>query len=101
MICLLGPFDVEMLERGLDTDKYFTKEYDLYHIIQVCILYIYHSDVISKRKLQKYTNIIHLVLTFLENLTDSNSSNFFNLFSALCDIGDKSSGIHNSSGVDS
>ncbi|XP_074382703.1 uncharacterized protein LOC141724445 isoform X1 [Apium graveolens] len=32
MICLLGPFDVEMLETGLETDKYFTKDYDLYHI---------------------------------------------------------------------
>ncbi|KAK1365028.1 LAMMER dual specificity kinase [Heracleum sosnowskyi] len=34
MICLLGPFDVEMLETGQETDKYFTKDYDLYHIIE-------------------------------------------------------------------
>ncbi|KAK8508286.1 hypothetical protein V6N13_055734 [Hibiscus sabdariffa] len=32
MIGMLGPFDMEMLENGQETYKYFTKEYDLYHI---------------------------------------------------------------------
>lgn len=32
MISLLGPVDLEMLLRGQETHKYFTKEYDLYHI---------------------------------------------------------------------
>ncbi|KAK6227790.1 Protein kinase domain - like 10 [Theobroma cacao] len=32
MVGMLGPFDLEMLENGQETYKYFTKEYDLYHI---------------------------------------------------------------------
>ncbi|GAB4827601.1 hypothetical protein Ancab_034484 [Ancistrocladus abbreviatus] len=32
MIAILGPIDLEMLLRGKETHKYFTKEYDLYHI---------------------------------------------------------------------
>ncbi|XP_022748211.1 dual specificity tyrosine-phosphorylation-regulated kinase 4-like [Durio zibethinus] len=32
MVGMLGPIDMEMLEDGQETDKYFTKEYDLYHI---------------------------------------------------------------------
>lgn len=36
MIGMLGPIDLEMLEQGQETDKYFTQEYDLYHINEVC-----------------------------------------------------------------
>lgn len=32
VIGILGPIDMEMLATGQETDKYFTKEYDLYHI---------------------------------------------------------------------
>ncbi|XP_022744512.1 mitogen-activated protein kinase kinase kinase 1-like isoform X1 [Durio zibethinus] len=32
MVGMLGPIDMEMLENGQETYKYFTKEYDLYHI---------------------------------------------------------------------
>ncbi|KAB1217618.1 Serine/threonine-protein kinase ppk15 [Morella rubra] len=32
MIGMLGPIDMEMLEQGQETHKYFSKEYDLYHI---------------------------------------------------------------------
>ncbi|KAF3433433.1 hypothetical protein FNV43_RR24535 [Rhamnella rubrinervis] len=32
MIGMLGPFDLEMLERGQEAHKYFTEEFDLYHI---------------------------------------------------------------------
>lgn len=39
MIGILGPVDMEMLATGQDTDKYFTKEYDLYHINEVYVLY--------------------------------------------------------------
>ena len=35
MIGMLGPIDLEMLVRGQETYKYFTKEYDLYHINEV------------------------------------------------------------------
>ena len=36
MIDILGPIDPEMLETGQETHKYFTKEYDLYHLNEVC-----------------------------------------------------------------
>ncbi|KAI4306465.1 hypothetical protein L6164_029740 [Bauhinia variegata] len=32
MIGILGPIDQEMLVRGQDTHKYFTKEYDIYYV---------------------------------------------------------------------
>ncbi|KAK6122049.1 hypothetical protein DH2020_044208 [Rehmannia glutinosa] len=32
MIAMLGPIDMEMLQKGQETHKYFTKEYDLYCI---------------------------------------------------------------------
>ncbi|KAL4575013.1 hypothetical protein LXL04_021853 [Taraxacum kok-saghyz] len=32
VIGMLGPIDIEMLENGKETDKYFTKDYDLYQI---------------------------------------------------------------------
>ncbi|XP_059302118.1 uncharacterized protein LOC132054059 isoform X1 [Lycium ferocissimum] len=32
VIGMLGPIDLDMLERGQETHKYFTKDYDLYHI---------------------------------------------------------------------
>ena len=36
MISLIGPIDLEMLLRGQETHKYFTEEYDLYHVNEVC-----------------------------------------------------------------
>ncbi|XP_028793454.1 dual specificity tyrosine-phosphorylation-regulated kinase 4-like isoform X1 [Neltuma alba] len=32
MIGMLGPIDLEMLVKGQETHKYFTKEYDIYHV---------------------------------------------------------------------
>ncbi|XP_039067559.1 shaggy-related protein kinase beta-like isoform X1 [Hibiscus syriacus] len=32
MVGMLGPFDMEMLENGQESYKYFTEEYDLYHM---------------------------------------------------------------------
>ncbi|XP_027104327.1 uncharacterized protein [Coffea arabica] len=32
IITVLGPIDIDMLQRGQETHKYFTKEYDLYYI---------------------------------------------------------------------
>ncbi|KAJ8558550.1 hypothetical protein K7X08_034079 [Anisodus acutangulus] len=32
VIGMLGPIDMDMLEKGQETHKYFTKDYDLYHI---------------------------------------------------------------------
>ena len=39
MIGMLGPIDPEMLETGQETHKYFTEEYDLYHLNEVCHIY--------------------------------------------------------------
>ena len=44
MIGLLGSIDLEMLVRGQETYKYFTKEYDLYHINEV---YFYNPPPID------------------------------------------------------
>ncbi|KAK9159081.1 hypothetical protein Scep_005655 [Stephania cephalantha] len=35
IIGMLGPIDMEMLENGQETHKYFTKEYDLYYLNEV------------------------------------------------------------------
>lgn len=50
VIGILGPIDMEMLVTGQETDKYFTKEYDLYHINEVCG--VYETLNSSTRKLQ-------------------------------------------------
>ena len=36
MVAMLGPIDGEMLRDGQETHKYFTREYDLYYIDEVC-----------------------------------------------------------------
>ena len=38
VIGILGPIDMEMLEKGEETHKYFTEDYDLYFINEVCFL---------------------------------------------------------------
>lgn len=35
MIAMLGPIDVDMLQNGQETHKYFTNEYDLYYTDEV------------------------------------------------------------------
>lgn len=40
IIAVLGPIETEMLEKGQETHKYFTKEYDLYHLNEVIFLNI-------------------------------------------------------------
>ncbi|KAG2326319.1 hypothetical protein Bca52824_009047 [Brassica carinata] len=32
IVAVLGPIEMEMLEKGQETDKYFTREFDLYHL---------------------------------------------------------------------
>ncbi|KAF2602476.1 hypothetical protein F2Q70_00028624 [Brassica cretica] len=32
IVAVLGPIEMEMLEKGQETHKYFTKEFDLYHL---------------------------------------------------------------------
>lgn len=38
IVAVLGPIETEMLEKGQETHKYFTKEYDLYHLNEVMSL---------------------------------------------------------------
>ncbi|XVF84032.1 hypothetical protein PTKIN_Ptkin16aG0542100 [Pterospermum kingtungense] len=54
MVGMLGPFDPEMLENGQETHKYFTKEYDLYHIIKEMnqLEYIFHEESSLEHHLQ-------------------------------------------------
>ena len=35
IVAVLGPIETEMLEKGQETHKYFTKEFDLYHLNEV------------------------------------------------------------------
>ena len=35
IVAVLGPIEMEMLEKGQETHKYFTKEFDLYHLNEV------------------------------------------------------------------
>ena len=41
VIGMLGPIDMEMLENGQESLKYFTEEFDLYHINEVNILRLF------------------------------------------------------------
>ncbi|XWS56734.1 hypothetical protein CRYUN_Cryun09bG0110900 [Craigia yunnanensis] len=43
MVGMLGPIDMEMLENGQETYKYFTKEYDLYHMNEVCLWFLFND----------------------------------------------------------
>lgn len=38
MIGLFGPIDMEMLLKGQETHKYFTKEHDLYYMNEVSFI---------------------------------------------------------------
>jgi len=40
IIGMFGSIDMEMLVKGQDTHKYFTKEYDIYYVNEVCFLFI-------------------------------------------------------------
>lgn len=46
---MLGPIDMDLLQKGRDTHKYFTNEYDLYHINEVCVsislIYIFNGNI--------------------------------------------------------
>ena len=35
IVAVLGPIETVMLEKGQETDKYFTKEFDIYHLNEV------------------------------------------------------------------
>ncbi|EFH70227.1 hypothetical protein ARALYDRAFT_473791, partial [Arabidopsis lyrata subsp. lyrata] len=47
IVTVLGLLETEMLEKGQETHKYFTKEYDLYHLNEI------KNFDISKKKTQK------------------------------------------------
>lgn len=44
VIGMLGPIDMEMLENGQESLKYFTEEFDLYHINEVNILRLFTKN---------------------------------------------------------
>lgn len=61
MIGMLGPIDGDMLQRGQEAHKYFTKDYDLYHINEVCLLvHPFHSF-----NTLLLTNLAFFVLVFM------------------------------------
>lgn len=45
VIGMIGPIDTDMLIRGQETNKYFTDEFDLYHINEVHFLLSYNKKI--------------------------------------------------------
>ncbi|KAF2319117.1 hypothetical protein GH714_013434 [Hevea brasiliensis] len=69
MIGMLGPIDLEMLVRGQETHKYFTKEYDLYYVNEETnqIEYIIPEESSLEHHLQTYDDgFIDFVRSLLE-----------------------------------
>ncbi|XP_010554665.1 PREDICTED: dual specificity tyrosine-phosphorylation-regulated kinase 2-like isoform X2 [Tarenaya hassleriana] len=71
MVGILGPIDVEMLEKGQDTYKYFTREYDLYHVNEESddIEYIIPEELALEDRLQDSDT---LFVDFLRKLLEIN-----------------------------
>lgn len=64
LIGMLGPIDTDMLERGQETYKYFTKDYDLYYINEVCLL----AHPFNSFETLSFTNSAIFVLVFTWNV---------------------------------
>ncbi|KAK4579529.1 hypothetical protein RGQ29_029268 [Quercus rubra] len=71
MIGMLGPIDLEMLEQGQETDKYFTQEYDLYHINEETnqLEYIIPESSVLEHRLQGTDDMF---IDFVRNLLEIN-----------------------------
>lgn len=71
MIGMLGPIDLEMLEQGQETDKYFTQEYDLYHINEETnqLEYIIPESSLLEHRLQDTDDMF---IDFVRNLLQIN-----------------------------
>lgn len=65
VIGMLGPIDLEMLEKGQESLKYFTEEFDLYHINEVNILHLLakHQSVITHIN---FVNMVRLSSSLFE-----------------------------------
>ncbi|KAJ0764460.1 putative protein kinase CMGC-DYRK-PRP4 family [Helianthus annuus] len=74
VIGMLGPIDIEMLENGQETDKYFTKDFDLYHINEETdqLEYIIPQKTSLEEQLQASDA---LFLDFVKNLLEINPQN--------------------------
>ncbi|XP_030929826.1 serine/threonine-protein kinase ppk15 isoform X3 [Quercus lobata] len=71
MIGMLGPIDLEMLEQGQETDKYFTQEYDLYQINEETnqLEYIIPESSLLEHRLQGTDDMF---IDFVRNLLEIN-----------------------------
>ncbi|CAD5320920.1 unnamed protein product [Arabidopsis thaliana] len=71
IVAVLGPIETEMLEKGQETHKYFTKEYDLYHLNEESneIEYIITEESSLEEQLQVSDE---LFLDFVRTLLDIN-----------------------------
>ncbi|KAK9063362.1 hypothetical protein SSX86_017232 [Deinandra increscens subsp. villosa] len=74
VIGMLGPIDIEMLENGQETDKYFTKDFDLYRINEETeqLEYIIPQKTSLEEQLQVSDA---LFLDFVRNLLEINPQN--------------------------
>ncbi|KAJ9535812.1 hypothetical protein OSB04_un001036 [Centaurea solstitialis] len=71
VIGMLGPIDIEMLETGQETDKYFTKDFDLYQINEETdeVEYIIPQETSLEEHLQTSDP---LFIDFVRNLLEIN-----------------------------
>ncbi|KAI3809143.1 hypothetical protein L1987_25113 [Smallanthus sonchifolius] len=71
MIGMLGPIDIDMLERGQETRKYFTDEFDLYHVNKETNEPEYIAP--QETSLEEHTQVSDtLFLDFIKNLLEIN-----------------------------
>ncbi|XP_076918956.1 serine/threonine-protein kinase ppk15-like [Bidens hawaiensis] len=74
VIGMLGPIDIEMLENGQETDKYFTKDFDLYHINEETDQMEY--IIPQKTSLEEHLQVSDaLFLDFVKSLLEINPQN--------------------------
>ncbi|XP_010508905.1 PREDICTED: serine/threonine-protein kinase ppk15-like [Camelina sativa] len=69
IVAVLGPIETEMLEKGQETHKYFTKEYDIYHLNEESneIEYIITEESCLEEQLQVSDELfVDFVRTLLE-----------------------------------
>ncbi|GKB38765.1 dual specificity tyrosine-phosphorylation-regulated kinase 4-like protein [Tanacetum coccineum] len=74
VIGMLGPIDIEMLENGLETDKYFTKDFNLFYIDEETdqMEYIIPPETSLEEHLQVSDT---LFLDFVKSLLEINPKN--------------------------
>ncbi|KAK4403394.1 Serine/threonine-protein kinase ppk15 [Sesamum angolense] len=85
---MLGPIDMNMLKKGQETHKYFTKEYDLYYVDEIAF---YLSDIMVIANAEDSSKIEYIVPkeTSLEHHLQISDSCFIDFLKHLLEINPK------------